>query len=201
MNGNLGPGRYCGLPVNGTSVTLTGGVYILDCSASTCPSASGQTAMLIVKNATLSVANGASATLLFTCSSCSNASQWPGDAMANLAGGSVSLNAPTTGATAGFVVIGDPSMPLNTLFDSHSNPNVCLLGTAYAPTGQFELGGTPSVGCSTSSSTFCQQFIANTVQFYGNSTDTFNSGGCSLSGGGTGGPIQKSIGSTVTLVD
>jgi hypothetical protein len=92
-------------------------------------------------------------------------------------------------------------MPLNTLFDSHSNPNMCLLGTAYAPSGEFELGGTPSVGCNTSSSTFCQQFISNTIYFFGNSTDTLNNGGCSLSGGGTGGNIQTPIASIVTLVD
>jgi Flp pilus assembly protein TadG len=195
----LAAGRYCGLNANGINITLSGGIYIVDCTASTCPTSGQTTAMLIVKNATLTD-NGAGSTLVFTCSTCTTASQWPGDALANLAGGSISLSAPSTGATAGFAIIGDPSMPLNTAFDSHSNPNICLLGTSYAPAGEFQLGGTPNSGCSTSSSTFCQQFIANTVDFYGNATDSFNANGCSLSGGGTG-QIQKSIGSKVTLVD
>jgi Flp pilus assembly protein TadG len=197
--GSLGPGRYCGLNVNGTSITLTGGVYILDCTNSTCPSAQGTSSMLIVKNASLTVASGASATLVFTCSTCTSASQWPSNGLLLAAGGSISLNAPTTGATAGFVMIGDPAMPLNTLFDTHSNPSACLMGTVYAPNAEFDYGGTPTTGCTGSSSSFCLQLIANTIDLYGNAS--LNGAGCSLSGGGTGGPVQKPIGSTVTLVD
>lgn len=198
-SGQLGPGRYCGLNVNGSNVTLTGGVYILDCSNSTCPSAQGTTSMLIVKNATLNVASGAGATLVFTCSTCSSASQWPSNGLLLASNGSISLNAPTTGATAGFVIMADPNMPLNTLFDTHSNPNACLFGTVYAPTAEFAYGGTPTSGCTGSSSSFCFQLIANTIDMYGNAS--LNGAGCSLSGGGSGPPIQRPISSTVTLVD
>ncbi len=69
-------------------------------------------------------------------------------------------------------------MPLNTLFDFHSNPKSCLNGTVYAPNSEFEMGGTPTSGCS---NTFCDQIIVNTLYFYGNSS--FNSGGCSFQAG------------------
>ena len=195
--GVLGPGRYCGLNVNGTNVTLSGGVYILDCNNSTCPSVGSTTSMLVVKNASLTVASGASATLVFTCSTCPGVA-WPSKGLLLTANGSISLNAPTTGATAGFVIMADPNMPLNTVFDTHSNPNACFLGTVYAPTAEFDYGGTPTTGCGSSTS-FCFQLITNTIDLYGNAS--LNGAGCSLSGGGTGPPIQKPIGSTVTLVD
>jgi hypothetical protein len=156
--------------------------------------------MLIVKNATLNVASGAGATLVFTCSTCSSASQWASNGMLVTANGNAYLNAPTTGSTAGFVIMADPNMPLNTLFDTHANPNTCLLGTTYAPTAEFVYGGTPTTGCTGSSSSFCFQLIANTIDMYGNAS--LNGAGCSLSGGSGGPTIQKPIGNNqVTLVD
>ncbi len=184
----IGPGRYCGLDADGTNITLTGGTYILDCSASTCPTSQGTTDMLIVKNATLTD-NGAGSTLVFTCSTCSGASPWASDGMLVASNGSVSLTAPTSGSTAGFVMMGDSTMPLGTSFDTHSNPNVTLDGTVYVPNGAFAWGGNPA----TAGNNFCLQFIVNTITLYGDSA--FSSGGCSLAGG------QKPIGSTVTLVE
>ena len=191
-NITLAAGRYCGLNANGTNITLTGGIYILDCSASTCPSAQGTSSMLIVKNATLTD-SGAGSTLVFTCSTCSSASQWPSNGVDVLANGNVSLTAPTSGSTAGFVMMGDPAMPLGTAFDNHSNPTAALSGTVYVPNGAFNWGGTPTSGTGNP----CLQFVVNTISLYGNST--FGSSGCTLAGSGSGG--QQPIASTVTLVD
>jgi Flp pilus assembly protein TadG len=187
----LNPGRYCGLNVNGSSVTLNPGTYILDCSASTCPTAQGTAAMLIVKNATLT---GAGVTLVFTCSTCSTA-PWPSNGILVAANGIVNLTAPATGATLGvpgFVMMGDPAMPLGTVFDVHSNPTMILTGTVYVPNGAFTWGGNASTG-----SNFCLELIANTITLSGTgsaSQSSFSS--CPLSGSG-----QKPIGSIVTLVD
>ena len=92
----VGPGRYCGLNANGNDMTLTGGIYILDCSASTCPTAQGTTAMLIVKNAALTD-SGAGSTLVFNCSTCSSSSDWASNGMLVAANGSVTLTAPASG--------------------------------------------------------------------------------------------------------
>jgi hypothetical protein len=188
VNGTItvGPGRYCGLNANGNNMTLTGGTYILDCSASTCPSAQGTTAMLIVKNGALTD-NGAGSTLVFNCSTCSSASQWASNGMLVAANGSVSLTAPTSG----FVMMGGSNMPLGTLFDTHSNPNVTLNGTVYVPNGAFAWGGNPATGGASS----CLQMIVNTITLYGDSA--FGGVGCGGGGGGAG----KPIGNVVTLVD
>jgi hypothetical protein len=86
-------------------------------------------------------------------------------------------------------MMGDSTMPLGTIFDTHSNPNVTVDGTVYVPNGAFAWGGNPATG----GSNFCLQFIVNTITLYGDSA--FSSSGCSLAGG------QKPIGSIVTLVD
>ena len=117
-NITLGPGRYCGLNADKINITLTGGVYILDSNGSSATT-------VVVKNATLTD-NGAGSTLVFTCSTCLSASQWPSTMMAVQANGVVSLTPPTSGTTKGFVMMGDPAMPLGTVFDTHSNPNVTL---------------------------------------------------------------------------
>ena len=131
----ISPARYCGLNADHINITLQAGIYILDSNGSS-------NTTLVVNNATLTD-NGAGATLVFTCSTCTSSASppWPSTMMSVEANGVVSLTAPTTGPTAGFVMMGNPAMPLNTLFDSHSNPNVCLNGTVYAPSGEFEWGG------------------------------------------------------------
>ena len=112
-----------------------------------------------------------------------------------LANGSVSLTPLTTGTTAGYVMMGGTNMPLGTVFDTHSNPNVSLDGTVYMPNGAFAWGGTPT----TAGSPNCLQMIVNTITLYGNSN--FGGTGCSLLGSGGSGQIRKPIGSVVTLVD
>ena len=179
-NITLSPGRYCGLNANKINITLTAGIYILD-------SAGSSNTTLVVKNATLTD-NGAGVTLVFTCSTCTKSSQWPSTMMAVQANGVVSLTPATSGTTQGFVMMGDPAMPLGTVFDTHSNPNVTLTGTVYVPNGAFSWGGTPTTG-----SGACLQYIVNTFTLQGNSG--LSGSGCSLSNG------QKPIGSIVTLVD
>ena len=119
----LPAGRYCGTTqfhgTGGTPSTITlsaGGVYIFDSQG-----ASGTT--LDLKKVTLTD-QGAGATLVFTCSTCSSSS-WPSQMMATDSNSTMCVTAPagptTTNPTAGFVVIGDPAMPLNTTFTTWAN--------------------------------------------------------------------------------
>jgi Flp pilus assembly protein TadG len=199
--GKLCPGVYThGLEVDlpgnsNNTVTLQPGIYILNCSASTCPSIpGGGNAMLYVKNGTLTDSldsNGNGVTLVFNCETCSSASQWPSNGMLVAANGTLTL---TAGAN-GFLMMGDTNMALNMVFDTHSNPHECLNGTVYLPNANFEWGGTPVTGCQTK----CLQLIANMISLSGN--PSFSGNGCSVDqSAGTGG-AQVPIGSVVTLVD
>ena len=200
-SGTLGPGRYCGLNVT-SNLTLTGGVYIFDCDQTSCPKVQGKTTMLSVKGATLTD-NGAGTTLVFTCSTCTSASKWPDQALSTLANGNMCLTAPTssTATTKGFVIMGDPSLPLGTTFTTWSNPQTYLDGTVYVPSGDFTWGGNATTGAAVcpgypSTGNLCLQVIVNQLTMSG--TSNFSGLGCSgLAGGGTG---QKPIGSIVTLV-
>jgi Flp pilus assembly protein TadG len=199
----LPAGRYCGTTqfhgTGGTASTITlsaGGVYIFDSQG-----ASGTT--LDLKKVTLTD-DGAGATLVFTCSTCSSSS-WPSQMMATDSNSTMCVTAPATGSTAGFVVIGDPAMPLNTTFTTWANGQNYFNGTVYVPSGSFSWGGnatTAPTACNypvSGVSDFCLQLIANQITLGG--TAGFGGSGCSLSGGGTGGTIQKPINPTVTLVD
>jgi hypothetical protein len=177
----LNPGRYCSLDTsNGGGkydVTLTAGVYVFD-------SQNNQTTVN-VQNGSLT---GTGVTLEFTSSA--SPPQYPPTTKPMLAvdsNGAMSLTAPTSGQTAGFVIMGDRTMPLGTLFDTHSNPNTQLSGTVYLPNGNLDFQGNPVTG-----STICLQIIANTITLEGNSSLT-NSNCDNLTGG------QKPI-SSVTLV-
>jgi len=87
--------------------------------------------------------------------------------------------------------MGDPAMPLGTVFDVHSDPTMILTGTVYVPNGAFTWGGNATAG-----SNSCLQLIVNTITLSGSSsTSNFSNAGCGLSNG------QKPIGSIVTLVD
>jgi Flp pilus assembly protein TadG len=199
----LPAGRYCGTTqfhgTGGTPSTITlsaGGVYIFDSQG-----ASGTT--LDLKKVTLTD-DGAGATLVFTCSTCSSSS-WPSTMMATDSNSTMCVTAPSTGTTAGFVVMGDPAMPLNTTFSTWANGQNYFNGTVYVPSGSFSWGGnatTAPTACNYATSgvsDFCLQLIANQIILGG--TAGFGGSGCSLSGG-SGGQKQKPIGSTsVTLVD
>jgi Flp pilus assembly protein TadG len=205
-SGTLCPGVYShGLNVTGSgsglTVTLQPGIYILSCSSSTCPTSQGTSSMLIVKNATLTDsldANGNGVTLVFDCSTCS-ASQWPNNGMLVAATGNNSVAVTLTAGANGFVMMGGSDMPLSppVVFDTHSNPSVCMTGTVYVPNGVFQWGGTPSTGCSST----CLTLIVNTLSLYGNSNfgaSGCRTGGVASGGGGAGIPIGINV---VTLVD
>jgi hypothetical protein len=206
VTGTLCPGVYShglnftGTGATGLNITLQTGIYILDCSASTCPSIGSTTSMLNVKKATVtdgttSSTPGNGVTLVFSCSTCTSASQWPNDGLLLDSTGNITLSALTTGPTAGYIMMEGANMPLGTVFDTHSNPNAIFVGTVWMPNGAFAWGGTPS----TSGGSACLQMIINTMQLYGNSG--FGGSGCSLSPSGGSGGAGKPIGSVVTLVD
>jgi Flp pilus assembly protein TadG len=204
----LPPGRYCGTTqfhgTGGTpTIVLSTGVYIFDSQGAT-----GTT--LDLKKVTLTD-KGVGATLVFTCSTCAKPSNWPATMMATDSNTTMCMTAPSTGTTAGFVIMGAAAMPLGTTFDTSSNPNSYFNGTVYVPSGLFKWGGNattaaalPACGYPPSGvSDFCLQLITNQISLQG--TSGFGGSGCSLSGGGgagggSGGP-QKPIGSAVTLVD
>ena len=215
-NINLSPGRYCGGlslqgqgPCNTTTpcptATLSSGVYIFDSYGDTSDTT------LDIKKFTLTD-DGAGATLVFTCSTCTSSSQWPSQIMTTDSNSTVCLTAPTTGTTAGFVIMGDPAIPqvadpnyTQAQFSTWSNPGDYFNGTVWAPTASFSWGGnatTAPTNCNYPTSglpTFCLQLIANQIHL-GGTSDYFGGSGCSLSGG-SGGNIQKPISSIVTLVD
>jgi hypothetical protein len=178
----LTPGRYCSLDtsppgVGGTkyAVTLAPGAYVFDSQSTGQPT-------VHIQNGSLT---GTGVTLEFTSSS--SPPRYPSTMLAVDSNGAMSLTAPTSGPTEGFVTMGDRTMPLGTIFDTHSNPNTHLSGTVYLPNGALDFQGNPVTG-----STICLQIIANTIQLEGNSSLT--NIGCTNTGG------QKPIGSVVTLV-
>jgi Flp pilus assembly protein TadG len=188
--GTCTPGVYSsGISLAGGTWTLQPGVYILE-------SAGGNPAFQIGPGGGGTTVTGNGVTLVFTSATPGDSSSYPSTMMSVDSVSNVTLTAPTTGDTAGFVMMGDSTMPLGTSFDTHSNPNVTIDGTVYVPNGAFAWGGNPATGGSpaTSGSNFCLQFIVNTITLYGDSA--FNSSGCSFGGG------QKPIGGYyVALVD
>jgi hypothetical protein len=177
----LNPGRYCSLNATGRKITLNAGIYIVDSQVSNKDT-------VIVKNGTLTD-NGAGVTLVFTSSD----GKYPDPKNSNMlsvdANGTVSLTGAQSGPTAGFVMMGDPAMPLGTVFDTHSNPNVHVSGTVYLPDAFLNWQGNPVTG-----SPLCLQIVSNTIQLWGDSSLS-NTGCTTLTGG------QKPIGSVVTLVN
>ncbi len=193
----LSPGTYCGgINISGGTVTLTAGVYVL---AST---AQNETGMTMSNGTTLTGATAAAGgnTLVFTStdgisypsasgsSGCSTA----GTCMMDIANGAtVNLTAPTSGLTAGFVIMGDRSMPVGTVGQSGSsqgsqfvieNGATATLGTlggvVYLPNGalSFEGAGTATTGCT--------QIIANVFDL--SSSGSLNENCTTNSSGGIG---------------
>jgi hypothetical protein len=142
-----------------------------------------------VNNATTGGDGSGGVTLVFTEPS---GTPYPSTMMSVTSNTSVTLTAPTSGTTEGFVLMGNPNMPLGTVFDTHANANVSLSGLVYLPKAALSWGGNPSTG-----SKQCLEVIANTITLFGNSA--FSNAGCT-SGGGGGGGTSKAIGTNVTLV-
>ena len=174
--GNLSPvctpGVYpSGISFTGniTNLTLQPGIYIL------------QGALTLTGNV-LDV-SGNDVTLVFT----SATSSYPNPIMSVPGNSSFTLTAPTTGPTAGFVLMGDRTMPLNTAVNITGNSNTNLNGVVYLPRVALTWTG------NSSTATGCRLFIVNTFSTTGNVGLSNN--GCNLTGG------QLPIGSIVTLVD
>jgi hypothetical protein len=168
---SLSPGRYCGgLSLQGQgggtpTATLSPGVYIFDSHGDTADTT------LDLKKFTLTD-DGQGVTLVFTCTvsglPCSS-SQWPSNFLASDSSSKICATAPTTGTTKGFVMMGDPAIPLSTTAQfttvANSGPNY-FNGTVWAPSAAFSWGGNATTApgaCNyTSTSTFCLQLIAPT---------------------------------------
>jgi hypothetical protein len=173
------PGVYTDLRLNGGGTyTLNPGIYILQSSG-------GNNAALQVGQGTATTVNGTGVTLVFTNGYPSRLNKPMMDIGSN---GTLNLTAPTSGSTAGFVIMGDPAMPIGTLFDTSSNPNSTFSGTIYLPNADLQWGGNPVTAGN------CLQIITNTITMHGD-TNLSNAGCAAL------GPGQKPIGSVVTLVN
>jgi hypothetical protein len=134
-SGSCSPGVYSTDPgLKGGTWTLQSGVYVFQQGFTVGPGGGGTTV------------NGSGVTLVF------NSTGFSFDSKAN-----VSLTAPTTGATAGFVTMGATTMPLNTSFSVDANANVDLNGTIYLPNGSINWQGTADTAVG------CRQFIVNKI--------------------------------------
>ena len=162
----LNPGTYCGgisFTKGNDTYNLNPGVYIL---AST-NSSQG----LTDSNGSITL-NGTGVTLVFTSKdgtyppASSPIMNVPNDLTLN-------LTAPTTGSTAGFVIMGDSSMPLGTAGQVDSSPStgtgsqfviangasMNLSGNIYVPNGALNLIGNGALNMT------CGQIIANVIDF------------------------------------
>ena len=146
----LSPGRYCGSTTLG-NITLSPGLYFFDSNLST--------------GTTLSISHGTvtgnDVTLVFTCSACTSASQYPSTMMSIGANGNINVSAPNSsggGAISGIVLFGDRTMPLDTVFNMGANGSATFNGAIYLPNGQLQTQ-TANNGAGVP----CTQFIANTI--------------------------------------
>jgi Flp pilus assembly protein TadG len=147
-----------------------------------------------------STLTGKGVTLVFTDPSnatypngqaCGNSPNSP-VAMDIISGANIDLEAPTSGATQGMLIIANSNIPTDTVFNLWANGALStgISGVIYVPTGDFAWGGGPIQRGG------CTQMIAYKLTLQGNAT--FSNANCNLSGGGGGG--VKPIGNVVTLV-
>jgi hypothetical protein len=111
-------------------------------------------------------------TLVFTSATPNNPSSYPNTIMSVPGNSSFNLTAPTTGPTAGFVLMGDRTMPLDTTVNITGNSNTILNGVVYLPKVALTWTG------NSSTATGCRQFIVNTFSTTGNVGLSNN--GCNL---------------------
>jgi hypothetical protein len=162
----LNPGTYCGgisFTKGNDTYNLNPGVYIL---------ASTNSSQGLTDNNGSITLNGTGVTLVFTSAdgtyppASSPIMNVPNDLTLN-------LTAPTTGTTAGLVIMGDSSMPLGTAGQVNSSPStgtgsqfviangatMNLTGAIYVPNGALSLIGNGAVNMT------CGQIIANVIDF------------------------------------
>jgi hypothetical protein len=158
--------------------------------------ATGAPAFQVGSGGVTTTVNGTGVTLVFTSATPNIPSSYPtgpNNPMMNIdSGATVNLTAPTTGPTAGFVMMGDSTMPLGTGFSTASGTTVNLNGVVYLPNGSMSWGGNATSAIGVGTPAVCRQFIVNTISLQG--TPGLNNNGCNLTAG------QKPIGSIVTLV-
>jgi Flp pilus assembly protein TadG len=198
----LNPGTYCGginISKGVGTYTLNPGVYIL---ATTSQSGNGSQGLVQSGGGTNVVNGTGGVTLVFTATSSTNYPTGSNPSPLMDIPGSMTLNltAPTTGATAGFVIMGDRSMPLGTVgqngtatgsqFVIENGATVTLNGTVYLPKGALTLDGN---GLATAN---CSQIIANVIDLDNSGALDIN---CSTNGGGTA-PVSL-FGSVPLLVE
>jgi Putative Flp pilus-assembly TadE/G-like len=189
---SLSPGTYCGgisISKGTPTLNLSSGVYIL---------ASEKSSPGLTDSKGTVTLNGTGVTLVFTSADgtypvgAADMMDIPNDMTLN-------LTAPTTGSTAGFVIMGDRSMPLGTAGQSttpagsqfvvENGATANLNGIVYLPNGAMSFEGN---GGTTAD---CAQFITNVL-------DLNNSGNLNIdctSGGG--GAPSTLIGSVPLLVE
>lgn len=141
----LSPGVYCnGIKLNShAKVTLKPGTYIID-----------RGSLDIGGQATLT---GTGVTIIFTSSTGS------GYATVTINGGAtVSLTAPTSGATSGIAFYQDRRAPLGTASKFNGGSTMDITGALYMPQAQLTFNGGNSINGS------CTQIISNMVNFLGN---------------------------------
>ncbi len=190
-NVTLSPGTYCGgisISKGNATYTLSPGVYVL--AGNTASPNGGQD---LFESGGSNIMSGTGVTLVFTSS---NGAYPPATSPIMDIPGSMTLNltAPTTGSTAGFVIMGDSSMPLGTAGQVNSSPSSgtgsqfvisngatanSLGGAIYIPNGALNIigNGTLNMGCG--------QIIANVIDFTNSASLNEN---CTTNGSGGIGP-------------
>jgi hypothetical protein len=147
----LSPGVYCGLSIgNGADVVLSAGVYVINGNTNGGFTVAGG-----------SQVSGTGVTIVLTGSGSNYAT-------ANINNGAtVSLTAPTTGATAGLVFFADPNSPSTPGSTFGGGSQMTLTGALYFPsqTVNYQNG--------TSTTATCTQLIAWLIVFEGGAS--FNS--------------------------
>ena len=143
-----------GLSLGGhASLTLGPGVYIID-----------RGSFSMAGNSTLTATGGT--TIILTSSTGS------GYATASIAGGaSLSITAPTSGATAGLAFFQDRNAPTSGTNSLTGGDTQSIVGAIYFPSQKVTYAGGASSGGAT-----CTQLIAYTLKFSGNSTFNSNCG-------------------------
>ncbi len=141
----LSPGIYCnGFSLNShANVTLSPGIYIID-----------RGSFDIGGQATLS---GTGVTIIFTSSTGSNY------ASATVNGGAtVTLTAPTSGATSGIAFYQDRNAPTGITSRFNGGSTMDITGALYMPKGDLTFNGGNAITGS------CTQIVSDTVSFSGN---------------------------------
>jgi Flp pilus assembly protein TadG len=180
----LGAGTYTfdgSFNLNNSTVTLGSGTYIFN----------GPVQFTVDSQSTLT---GIGVTLAFTDPGSATYPKIVGQptAMNFQSGATIDLQAPTSGATQGMLIIGNSNIPLDTAFNLQANAaGVGFQGVIYLPTADMTWGGGPIVAGG------CTQMIAYRLIMQGSAV--FDNSNCNLSGSGGGGGA-KPIGNVVTLV-